>query len=91
MFKRAVNLTYQFQYHRKIASHEVISDLLIKNGHQIFSKLSLSVRKNKDVSHLKNVRTKKLNDTRVSYFFSESSAHPRKNEERTKLISPYLI
>ena len=41
MFKKAVNLTYQFQYQRKIASQEAICDLLIKRPSNVFETLSL--------------------------------------------------
>ena len=82
MFKRAVNLTYQFQYQLKIASQEAINELLIKRPSHVFeSRYLLSL----------NVSTEKLNDMRLSYFFLKAVRIQKNQGERTKLIFLYLF
>ena len=79
MFKRAVNLTYQFQYQLKIASQEAINELLIKRPSHVFESRYLLPL---------NVSTEKLND---SYFFLKAVRIQKNQGERTKLIFLYLF
>lgn len=76
MFKRAVSITYQFQYELKIDSQEAINHSLIKRPSNVFEILAYRLSENEDV---KNVSTEKLKERRVSrYFFKKQNASKQK-------------